>query len=182
MKRHYFIGIRLPKEIRERLHHIGSAPSLAFARYVHVEDYHLTLAFLGPCQEQQLASIKKALRALVTSWHSFPLRLSTFGTFGRKDRPRIFWIGVENEPLLYSYREAIVNEMEKLGFSLDKRPFTPHITIARKWIGETSFQRFETDLTVKSWLVKDIVLYESNVTKTPKYAIVESFPLHDRVL
>lgn len=175
MEPHYFIAIRIPKEIKKRLSLIKHETNLMFDRFVHEEDVHLTLVFLGKCTDEKRTQVVNSLRRLVSSFEPFRLQLSTFGTFGHKEKPRVFWIGVEEEPILYSYQHDIYHEMKTLGFPLETRPFTPHITLARKWIGDRSYKPIKTDVTGLHWEVEDIVLYKSNVTSTPKYEIEELF-------
>ncbi len=180
MEPHYFIAIRLPAEIRAFLRRIQKKESQGFARFVHEEDLHLTLVFIGKCSDTQLKYLKERLRELVADWSPFRLQLSTTGIFGRADQPRIFWYGVKEEPKLHAYREIVFQEVKKLGFSLDERPFSPHITLARKWTSHHEYQKGKhTEEVEQSWEVEEIVIYETKVAELPKYHVVESFLFGD---
>ena len=69
MQRHYFIAVRLPEEVKYYLSEVARKVSslYSFKRWVHREDYHITLAFLGPSEEQQwkacMEDIKKKLHS-----------------------------------------------------------------------------------------------------------------------
>ncbi|WP_339147320.1 MULTISPECIES: RNA 2',3'-cyclic phosphodiesterase [unclassified Sutcliffiella] len=179
---HYFIAVPLPKEWKEELHLYmkelkGKYP---FTRWVHPEDLHLTLAFLGNMEESQKEKLVSLTLDVAAQHRSFSLTLSELGTFGNPQSPRIFWLGVENSPSLNSLRKDIYAACEKVGFQLDSRPFHPHITLARKWKGPGSIDQ-ESLLTNSekggSYEVKEIVLYETHLNRMPKYEEKEIFPL-----
>lgn len=174
MQPHYFLAIPVPEPLQSALTRQVRKHELRFKRWVHPKDIHLTLVFLGACSTNQLEQIKKDSRSVLAKWSSFCLELSTFGTFGDRRQPRIFWAGVKNQPMLLSLREELFEVCQELGLSLEKRPFAPHITLARKWIGETDYSEYQLELQ-QNWQVNEIVLYESQLTGDPKYKTVESF-------
>ncbi|WP_332697608.1 RNA 2',3'-cyclic phosphodiesterase [Halalkalibacter lacteus] len=178
MQSHYFLAVPLPKSLKQKLNEtIIKKKPFTFNRWVHEEDLHLTLVFLGACTVKQLEQIKMRMDSLLSNWTSFSLELSTLGTFGTKERPRIFWIGVKNQPRLVSLQQEIFAQCEKIGFSLDKRAFSPHITLARKWIGQREYHA-NMEKKIKAddqWDVKEIILYKSVLTEEPKYKVEKSF-------
>ncbi|MGK0537230.1 RNA 2',3'-cyclic phosphodiesterase, partial [Bacillus sp. 'calajunan'] len=96
---------------------------------------HITLSFLGSATEEQLEGIKNGLQTLTeTQELAFPLQ--GFSTFGMEDRPRIFWSKVSENYDLLQLQKQVHAMCEGNGFSLEARPNHPHITVARKWVGE----------------------------------------------
>ena len=72
---------------------------------------------------------------------------------------------------------------EEAGFELETRPFRPHITLARKWIGEEAFQQTlleiwnELQSEPLAFQANEVVLYQTHLHKTPKYEAIQVFPL-----
>ncbi len=184
MEPHYFLAIPVPRQINSAMmKQVKGHRQLQFKRWVHPEDLHLTLVFLGECSVKRLEQVRHEARALVGKWTPFQLELTEFGSFGRLEQPRIFWIGVKKQPLLELCREELFKMCQEVGFPLDPRPFTPHITLARKWVGDEDYKRFqlENEETFKSsWLVNDIVLYKNQLTEEPKYKVIERFSFGGR--
>ena len=61
MEPHYFVAITLPNHIKEVLSNYREEmqEELPFRSWVHKEDYHITLSFLGSATEEQLEGIKE---------------------------------------------------------------------------------------------------------------------------
>ncbi|WJP99864.1 RNA 2',3'-cyclic phosphodiesterase [Geobacillus stearothermophilus] len=183
MKRsHYFIAVPLTSEAKQAIARFSgdASSSLPFRTWVHEEDYHITLAFLGDVPPGKIAPLCEAMAAVAAKSAPFSLALAGLGTFGERTAPRIFWQGVKEEAALNELRRDVYEACLALGFSLDRRPFAPHITIARKWQGEAPFQpealrSLPAASTVFS--VPEIVLYRTNMEKTPKYETIAAFPL-----
>ena len=178
---HYFIAVKLPQEVKAFLkewtdHHQSKYP---FNRWVYPEDYHITLAFLGMVEEEKKEEIVRTLKESLVDAGSFTLTLNQFGTFGLMNKPRIFWIDVEHSDDLMRIQKKVFSEILNLGFRLDTKPFRPHITLARKWIGERDFD--EKALTKVEdgilFSVKEVVLYETHLNAKPKYIQVASVEL-----
>ncbi|NNV05976.1 RNA 2',3'-cyclic phosphodiesterase [Geobacillus sp. C56-T2] len=183
MKRtHYFIAVPLTDEAKQAMARFAdqAAPSLPFRTWVHEKDYHITLAFLGDVPPDQMAPLSEALAATAAHHAPFSLQLARLGTFGERKAPRVFWQGViESEPLRALQRD-VYEACVRLGFSLDRRPFAPHITIARRWQGEEPFApdclRSLAPASA-TFSVPEIVLYRTNMERTPKYEAMAAFPL-----
>jgi RNA 2',3'-cyclic 3'-phosphodiesterase len=182
---HYFLAVRLPNEAKQLLYEqaVQWKSELMFARWVHHEDYHITLAFLGNASESQLNTTKKLVQKNIDGFSAFSLTIQHLGTFGRKDSPRIFWAGVHKEERLHQLRNLVFSACEQAGFQLETRPFSPHITLARKWEGSSSFAPvlLNDDNRLKeapiTFEAKEVVLYRTRFEKTPKYEEVATFPL-----
>src|SRR5436305_11815420 len=101
-------------------------------RWVDPAGIHLTLAFLGELDDQQLAEATQAAELSTRLIPSFEYRLSHPGIFGSPRQPRVIWIGVE-EPSgnLQLLHHQLNLELAQRGFEIDTRPFAPHLTLAR---------------------------------------------------
>jgi RNA 2',3'-cyclic 3'-phosphodiesterase len=179
--KHYFIGISLPEETANSIYnHVFSLrEEKLFKSWVHPLDYHLTLAFLGhPESENQIEQVKHDLEKTLVNNHAFQLQTTTFQTFGRPQLPRIFWLGTEDSKKLAELRSQVYHICKHADFKLDERSFTPHVTIAKKWISEENFldQRIASP-EQKSFTVAGVDLFETKLDKIPKYHSIHNVML-----
>ncbi|MED1862011.1 RNA 2',3'-cyclic phosphodiesterase [Fictibacillus nanhaiensis] len=183
MQRHYFLAVKLTNEIKLKLAEICNRTKNEhhFKTWVHPEDFHITLAFLGAASSEQLQTLHKLLNEeLSITENNFSLQINRFGFFGNEQHPRIFWAGVEEEHCLYNLQKQVAYVCEKVGFQLDKRPYAPHITLARKHIESDhiavdSQQWWNCYGENVSFIADEIVLYETHVDKQPKYHVIHSY-------
>jgi RNA 2',3'-cyclic 3'-phosphodiesterase len=101
-------------------------------RWIDPSNIHLTLAFLGELTDEQLAEAIQATELVSQQAQPFSYRLSHLGTFGSPRFPRVIWMGIE-EPLgfLASIHRMLNRHLQRRGFEVDTRPFSPHLTLAR---------------------------------------------------
>ncbi|PEC19156.1 RNA 2',3'-cyclic phosphodiesterase [Bacillus cereus] len=179
MDMHYFVAITLPNHIKEVLSNYKEEmkDELPFRSWVHEEDYHITLSFLGSATEEQLEGIKNGLQTL-TEKKELSFKLQGFSTFGRENQPRIFWAKISENHDLFQLQKQVHAICEDNGFSLETRPYHPHITVARKWVGEETFDlEHMKGVSEISFQADTITLYESHVKETPKYKSIAEIKL-----
>ncbi|WP_043934063.1 RNA 2',3'-cyclic phosphodiesterase [Bacillus sp. EB01] len=178
---HYFFAAKIPSDtkvkMKEEMEKLKA--SYPFRRWVHHEDLHITLAFLGHAPEDKLEEAKALVKESIQDFEAFNMSVAGLGTFGRKDQPRIFWAGVSKSDELSILRDRVFQACEKAGFPLETRPFSPHITLARNWEGKAPFQKQEESLSFNNYefLLDEVVLYRTNMAKNPKYEAVEIYHL-----
>ncbi|UAL46586.1 RNA 2',3'-cyclic phosphodiesterase [Sutcliffiella horikoshii] len=179
---HYFVAVPLPQPLKEAFHLYKKElkSHFPFTRWVHPEDLHITLAFLGDLEEGQKDKLTTLLKETVTNHQRFSLTLSDLGTFGNPQSPRIFWYGIEKSTELNLLRKSVYDACEMVGLQLDTRPFHPHITVARKWKGPGSIDHNLLPVhssQKETFEVNDIILYETHLNRLPKYEEKEIFSL-----
>ena len=119
-----FTCIDLPKAMRLKLTEIGHG--LPRIRWLHEDQLHLTLVFIGEVKPALLAAIVEQLNQV--EYPSFELQCRGFGTF----RSKVLWLGIEPTPSLIRLEKSIRQRLSALpGIELDRRKYHPHITIAR---------------------------------------------------
>jgi RNA 2',3'-cyclic 3'-phosphodiesterase len=188
-KQHYFFAVKLPYEAKKFLHewveeHKVNYP---FKKWVHQEDYHITLAFLGFAEHEMLQKVIEKVKFTLKNESSFNLSFHKLGIFGKETMPRIFWAGVLESDSLSTIQKKVYNQCIDVGFSLDKKPFRPHITIARKWNSENPFQvesltkLMHDNDEIYKFQVNEIVLYKTEMNEVPKYKEVHVFKLSEEV-
>ena len=93
------------------------------------ENLHLTLAFIGECNGKQAESVKSAMEAV--SFAPFDITIDRLGRF-KRDGGDIWWAGVGDCKQLVDLQRNLYDELIAAGFALDKRAYSPHITLGRK--------------------------------------------------
>ena len=135
-----FIALDLNKELQRFLGVIISQASqeLPDLRWVEPAGIHLTLAFLGELSDDQLAEAVDATEEAAQKAIPFEYRLKGLGIFGSPHQPRVIWMGVEDMPSgkiqgspLQPLHRVLTKELELRNFETEKRPFSPHLTLAR---------------------------------------------------
>lgn len=181
---HFFFAVSLPGKVKKELHKqcLAMKERFPFQRWVHQEDYHITLAFLGAAAEDKLEKAKKLVMAELHGQKAFPLQINQLGVFGKVDSPRIFWADTAKEKRLNTIRNIVFSACLEAGFKLETRAFKSHITLARKWAGSHPFEvehlknnPFEkAPLTFQA---KEVVLYQTYIDRIPKYEKIAAIPL-----
>ncbi|WP_240374561.1 RNA 2',3'-cyclic phosphodiesterase [Bacillus piscicola] len=178
---HYFFALPIPNEIKNYLYewtqHIKE--KAAFKRWVHREDYHITLFFLGNVEKIMLENSLQEMNNLIEPLSSFSLSLTVPGSFGQSPSPRIFYAGTERPEQLVKLQRKTADCMEMFGFPSEKRKYRPHITIARKWIGEEPYPGADAFLPLeqRQWQAKEVYLYKTHLDKSPKYEAIHKIKL-----
>lgn len=102
------------------------------SRWTPPESIHLTLKFLGDVPASRLPDIAEAMRQACRGHRPFAIALAGLGCFPNYRRPRVAWVGVTGDiAALQRLQEAIEEAMAALGYPLEGRAFSPHLTIAR---------------------------------------------------
>ena len=141
-----FIAISLPDErkaeisgIQERLKTAGADVS-----WTRPEGMHLTLKFLGDLEEKIISKIERSLDMAVDGITTFTLSVSGVGIFPDMRRPRVIWIGLnEDGSNLIKLHKGVGEELRKIGFPAEERRFTPHITLGRLRSNKNKDRLFE---------------------------------------
>lgn len=93
---------------------------------------HLTLKFLGDVEETDITSIAAALAQIASEQHPFDLEAQGIGVFPNRHSPRVVWMGISTAGAqLRNLQQAVERSLEPVGFPLERRPFSPHLTLAR---------------------------------------------------
>lgn len=169
-----FLGLPVPQRVAEALlHHVrglnfrdslsksGKASTDTSPRWTQPENMHLTLVFLGEVAQEKLAAIANELEALAVP--DLNLHLSGFGTF-----PRAGVLFAEAEPAaaLMRLQADVAHRMARIGFTLEDRPYHPHLTLARMRspIRLKPAQLALPHSVPRSFSANEVILYRSQPT------------------
>ena len=127
-----FVALEIPSAVRENLAALLKTLRAVSprTRWVRAENLHVTLKFIGEMPETKLAAIRGAL-AGVRYAQPVSLDFRGLGFFPNEKLPRVFWAGIEASPNLKTLAADIDKATEKVGIPPEKRPFSPHLTLAR---------------------------------------------------
>jgi 2'-5' RNA ligase len=168
-----FIAIDLTPEIYQQLAEVAADFNELLdgypIRWVPATNIHLTLKFLGDVSISNLDMLTDILKTEVSNHNPFEMSVGGSGAFPSTRRPRVVWVGIEAPPELNAVQMGIENEMSCLGYSREKRPFNPHLTIGRVSRNAGSHDvKVISDVVIKHKVgflgvtkVKEIYLYKS---------------------
>ncbi|MFN7113722.1 MAG: RNA 2',3'-cyclic phosphodiesterase [Alphaproteobacteria bacterium] len=175
-----FVGLDMPPYVSERIHLLsGGIPG---ARWTKVENYHVTLTFIGDVSEAQVDDIDEALAGI--DCPAFDLEISGTGSFAQGDDPKVLWLGIAENPALKLLKQRVDSALDHYGIPFERRSrFTPHITLARfrqhpeeDKIG--AFMQTHNLFKLPPLAIEDFVLYESySGSDGPVYQPMEYYPL-----
>lgn len=101
-------------------------------RWVDTREMHLTLKFLGKVEDRDVPDICNALTQACHSLTSFEYVIDGISTFPDSSAARVIVATItEGSTLLASMADEIDQAMNHIGFMLENRKFSGHITLAR---------------------------------------------------
>ena len=126
-----FYGISLPEGAHQAVcARAAACRETIEGRYVRMENYHMTLAFLGDVPESRVKDAENVLRRCIEPRSAPRLTLGETSCFGRAANA-ILIVRVHSEPSLDSLHEALLRALDAAALPFDPGPFSPHITLAR---------------------------------------------------
>ncbi|MFN8498494.1 MAG: RNA 2',3'-cyclic phosphodiesterase [Anaerolineae bacterium] len=131
-----FIAVELPVDVREALARTQASLkrdlTMRSLRWVNPDSIHITLKFLGDVMPSQIAAITDALADVVPRHVAFSVAVAGLGAFPNLSRPNVLWVGLAGHLVpLQKLRDDIEAVIAPLGFPTERRPFQPHLTLAR---------------------------------------------------
>ncbi len=157
-----FIGIRPPKDIRDKL--LDIMGGVEGARWQDDGQLHLTLAFVGEVDRHRANDLAEILGEVRVE--AFALSVEGVGAFERKGRTTALWARVPMLPELDRLRRKVERACERVGAAPEHRRFIPHITLARLNSATGPVERFleaHSDLRLGPFAVDRFTLFESHL-------------------
>jgi 2'-5' RNA ligase len=127
-----FVALEIPRGVRDNLATLikDLRTSDSKPRWVRPENLHLTLKFIGEVPASKVDDIRGALSG-VRSDQPVELNFQGLGFFPNEKHPRVLWANMDASRNLKSLAADVDRVLHALGFPCEKRPFTPHLTLAR---------------------------------------------------
>jgi 2'-5' RNA ligase len=174
-----FTALEIPRNAAMSLSLLrGGLPG---ARWIDVENYHITLRFIGDVDGRTADELVERLDRIDRP--EFQIRLDGIGSFGSK-KPHSVWAGVTPTPDMFALQGEIERICQRIGLPSDPRKFTPHVTLARLKSSRvddvvhylSGRGNFQTSLFTASRFV--LLSSRESVGGGP-YLTEEIFPLHE---
>ncbi|ERN52362.1 RNA 2',3'-cyclic phosphodiesterase [Alkalihalophilus marmarensis] len=183
-EQHYFLSVPVSAEIKELYskHLADLKKQYPFKQWPHPDDLHITLVFLGAVSTKKRQELIEQINQTLTSsgLSSLTLRIGGLNTFGNERSPRILWADVlGNLEKLHKLQREINGVCKNLDLRTDNRPYRPHMTIAKKWVGQMEFLLSEDPFTESfvEWDIPYFQLIEIHPKQSPKYKEIQRFNL-----
>lgn len=177
-----FIAITLEDEMKK---YIAQTQTLVKnlstkGNFTRIENFHLTLRFIGEVDKERIEAIKKAIDDTANGVKPFDLILGQLGEFPRREK-KIVWIGIDGgRKQLKDLFEIMESNLEKEGFEREARGLKPHITLGREIRLQESFETLVKDIQIqrKGIPVDKISLMESKRVE----GILKYIPIYTKAL
>lgn len=158
-----FLAIDLPDATRDALRRVRPRAA-AGVRPVKDSQFHLTLHFLGDVPAGEVTRLTTAMAGIVFS--PFALSIAGVGRFPSQGRASVLWAGVSPCSALVDLHRELGRALTAVGFAIERRPYTPHVTLARltPQAPRDLPERFLADqanLCLREITVSSFVVYES---------------------
>jgi 2'-5' RNA ligase len=173
-----FMGLSLTDEVREFVCGVAATleEQVEGVRWVPSRNLHVTLKFLGSCDESRVEKLVEVMGAAAAH---LPLTLvvGKVGAFPSLASARVVWVGARDlEGRVQKVYNVLDRGAARCGIPREKRPYTPHITVGRArkkpaCIEPSLADGFRTEMTLE---VRDIVLFESVLDRSgAEYKVLE---------
>jgi 2'-5' RNA ligase len=102
-------------------------------RWVPPEQWHVTLAFYGEVSEAAAEDLQVRLERAASRTPQFTLQIKGAGCFPRRpDAAKVLWAAVDGDLApLAQLADRCTAAGRRIGLAMEKRKFTPHLTLAR---------------------------------------------------
>ena len=159
-----FIAIEFSKEIKDYMYRVQQElkSSIGKGNFSNIENFHLTLRFIGEVSQDKILLLKQAVEETVSKVTPFILGTDTIGFFPKGNK-KILWMGISKEPLLDKLYLSLEEELEKTGIKKEEKLFSPHITLIREAILTEDFKELTKNISLETReiSVENISLMES---------------------
>jgi 2'-5' RNA ligase len=134
-------------------------------RWTPAANLHLTVRFIGNVERHVVEAMADRLAA--QSLIAFDLELASLGTFGRGRRVRVVWQGLRVGAEAVTALAAVVDaECAASGLVGEKRPFQPHLTLARARARDgAELPLLPEPPRLSIWRATELVLFASRLSR-----------------
>ena len=127
-----FVAVKPSSDLERACEGLAEAGRGLGMRWVRPGSVHLTLRFWGDLQPDAVPAACEGLRRAAAASAPFLTAARGLGCFPNAERPRVLWMGLDDPELrLLTLRRRIDAALAALGLPTEKRPFRPHLTVAR---------------------------------------------------
>lgn len=164
-----FVAIDLPDQIMSAVGEVVGRlrqANLRGIRPVNPNGVHLTVKFLGDVPTDNVSAVVEALSEAVRDTEPFGIEMGAVGVFPNRRSPRTIWAGFEGDlAALAQLHRHVDAAVARLGFTKERRPFTPHLTLARVRDGtDSDTRRSAIDIADRYWNASGLSVVVNSVS------------------
>lgn len=178
-----FITFEFDKSIKDKIYEIQSKikENSLKGRFKYINNFHLTLKFLGEADEIKIKLINQDLSKKIRGFKPIHITLNGLGCFGKGDIIRTIYIKCNGEVGEIKRIAKIVDEVSQTyGFKSENR-FTPHVTVAQDVNLKISIEELKNSL--EEYNINGIIFDKVTIMKSEQidgkrvYTPIYSIPL-----
>ncbi len=178
-----FVALRPPAYVRDDLSARLSNLNLSRLRRVPPDDWHITVAFIGPVRQDASCKVAAAVEETAgLATQQLSLRLAGGGCFDPGAR-NIVHVGLDGDvAALTGIADDLDTRLGRIGFAGKQRCYVPHLTVSYVH-GRLSGSEIAADLAVLEkyrgprWVATELVLYRSDLGAAVRYEQLERYVL-----
>lgn len=160
-----FVSLRPPADVCAAL-----AAALADLRTTRVDQWHVTLGFLGEVPDP--APLSGPLAEVAAASPALALRLSGGGFFRG---PGALYAGLAGDVEgLHALAGGVRSACRRAGVHLEPRPYRPHLTVARRLRADPGVL---AGYEGPAWTAREVELVRSRLGAGVEHEVLERFPL-----
>lgn len=156
-----FIAIKLPQNTLQNLEKMQMQlqPLAKHGNFTPKSNLHITLKFIGEVYPDKLYS----LYALMDELKQFNAPVLSIAQVSTLKAANIVCAKCRCGNDLYEIEKFLSDKLERLGFTVELRQYTPHVTLIRKYAFDLPFSEVSKYVTVynKPFYADEIVLFNS---------------------
>ncbi len=183
-----FIAIDLPECVKSFIYETVSPVIRKLksqVKWVAVENFHLTLRFIGNISIPASDVLREKMRSVVVGYDEMEFEIRSSGVFPSWKEPRVLWIGLNpTRGDLLGLQKKVEEIVQSVGYPPEKQRFHPHITVGRVKNESAYVSRVWGSVEippVEPFVISKVTLFRSNLLPTGAvYERVEDFLLGDR--
>ena len=171
-----FLAVEIPESNKEKILELINPfkeKSDSFIKWVNRDNLHITLKFIGELNTDHISTSQNDLSERLSSIPSFNIQINRLGVFPNSQKPRIFWLGFDQNKNLEQIVSSIENYLVSLGYEADHKPFSPHLTIGRvrRDVPSGNFAEFTKNFkdlkleVIPDFKVSHVTLFKSDLTR-----------------
>jgi 2'-5' RNA ligase len=174
-----FVACDVPLIARQWIHDAIDREAFDDARWITLENQHITLRFLGATSSERAPLVMDACAAAADAHGSARVRVDGLGVFPSLRRAAVLWAGVRDESRVLTKLAAGLDDvLEELGWDREKRSFTPHVTLARFRRPQRMGALPKLPSGAPDFDIDSLTLYRSRLhPKGSRYEVIGRFPL-----
>lgn len=170
-----FIAIQLEKYTKSHLNDMTKElmPYFSKAKYTYIENYHITLNFIGEISSEKFNSIITAIKIAASEVHKFVICTKGIGNFIKRNK-HIIYCSVKDSVDLDNLYYIIDKELKKAGVICNDGKYTPHITLARGVVLIDEYPKVEfkeRQIKVEAISVMESTRINGKLTYIPQFTV-----------